>query len=194
MSDTIFATNNQYEIPLLQIDMAQPRVDLPLRAWGSASRQREARGAWHFYVDDYRFSRLIASPELIDHTAPTYACELNISVTNQTPEAIAIYATYRKRYASRTWQESGIPIVVDLNVAPRYADLNLMGVPDGWPTFSTRGDRDTVRDDYEIAKSKTANPNLIVIGGGKAVRQICCELPGAVYLESFRTQTSSSEA
>lgn len=183
--DIIFPSDNSLGIPSLWLLLAQPRVELPLRAWGSSSRKREAPGGWHFYVDDYRFARLLKSPATIEDSSPRYCCELNISITNQMPPVVAHYWIYRKRWIARYWQEIGIPIVVDLNVAPQYERANLLGVPEGWPVFSTRGHEATLAAHRAIASQVNPESTLIVIGGGKKVRQLTTELPNCVYLESF---------
>lgn len=40
-------------------------------------------------------------------------------------------AIYKKRFLARAMQEKGIGVFVDLNVAPKFYKLNLMGVPKG---------------------------------------------------------------
>jgi hypothetical protein len=180
----IYPSDNAWEIPMLVRDLALPRAEIPLRAWGSRSRAREAQGGWHFYVDDYRFARVLRQPEIVEATEPTYCCEPNISITNQTPVAIAARSVYVKRYTARQWQDAGIPIVVDINVGERHQDLNLAGVPADWPTFSTRGRVETIESDW-LSLQRFGEPTLIIVGGGRRVREIAQRLAGCVYLETF---------
>jgi Domain of unknown function (DUF4417) len=93
---------------------------------------------------------------------------------------VALHQIYRKRWLARYWQQLGVRIVVDLNIAERHYDLALLGVPRGWSWYATRGyvDRlDNAIAEYELAcehaDGKTVN--FMVYGGGKAVRELCQE-------------------
>lgn len=48
-------------------------------------------------------------------------------------------AIYKKRFLARAMQEKGIGVFVDLNVAPKFYKLNLMGVPKGVTHHSPQG-------------------------------------------------------
>lgn len=178
--DARFPTNNQYDIPLLDLRLYADYCEMPFIAWGSQKRSDKMTGTWHFYVDDYRFENLWRRPDKVVMSGCVAAIEPNFSVYQQTPAALSIWQVYRKRWIARYWQSSGIKIFADLNVNHAYMDINLMGIPDGWTAFATRGynDRwkDTIREHRiagEIAGDNVNNLLFVVYGGGKTVRQLC---------------------
>jgi hypothetical protein len=178
MPDFLWPTDNELQIPVLRRDCQPSGVILPARAWGSLGRKREAKGGYHFYVDDYRFGHLWTHPEQLVGTRPLWVTEVNFSVFEHTPGAVAVWATYRKRWLSRYWQEAGIPIFVDLNVPENHQEVNLLGVPRGWNAFSTRGYEARVDDlQREIRTARriaqTQDVILIVFGGGRKIAEVC---------------------
>lgn len=166
-----------YGIPLLRLDMQAQGLVPPFARWGRERRKSRMRGTWHFYTDDARFSRLWGRPQDVLTSACAALVEPNWSVSEDTPRAAAIWATYRKRWLARTWQEHGVRILVDLYVATRHAEDNLLGVPRGWRSFATRGSSRTVADlltEIQTAEDHAeARINLVVYGGGREIRQAC---------------------
>lgn len=78
---------------------------------------------------------------------------------------------------------------VDLKVSEKYRELNLLGVPDGYNAFATRGYSDNIAGltvELEIAKrvSGSDHPNMLVYGGGKGAKEFCCK-HGLIYSEQF---------
>lgn len=176
--DAIWSTDNELEIPMLDVNMQAKAVDLPFVGWGSISRKRRIRGTWHFYTDDYRFEGLWKKPAEIVNTYCVNCVEPNFSVYNQMPFAVAVWGTYRKRWIARWWQSRGIKIFVDLNVAEKFAKLNLIGVPKGWNAYATRGYSarlDATEREYALACEHAGKENIlfVVYGGGKAVQEYC---------------------
>lgn len=173
--NTVFPGDNAWGIPTLRLDRQAELVDLPFARWGRETRKSRMRGTWHFYTDDYRFSAVWSRPQVVVNSACVAAVEPNFSVHAQTPAAVALWQTYRKRWLARWWQEEGIRVLVDLNVAPEHADLNLLGVPGGWRAFATRGSaHDLARLDEEYATATqvagASGPvTFVVYGGGAAV-------------------------
>jgi hypothetical protein len=105
------------------------------------------------------------------------------------PRAIAAERIYQKRYVSRALQECGIKVWVDLNVSPRYADLNLAGVPQGYNAFVTRGYADRISDlafEYQLAQRVSGRlfPNFMVYGGGQSAELFCRE-HSAIYVPDY---------
>lgn len=139
-----------------------------------------------FYTDDYRFRSIYEKPEKILKYNPGSIIEPNFSLSNDTPIAFGMQAIYKKRFLARAMQEKGIGVFVDLNVAPKFYKLNLMGIPKGYSSFATRGCTDRLNElqfEYEIAKF-VANGNrfrFIVYGGGNVIEQWCKE-NNAVYI------------
>lgn len=137
--DALFATDNALGIPLLDVGLQATYVHLPVRTWGSVKRNQVMRGTWHFYTDDYRFEALWTDPSGVVNSECNAAVEPNFSTSEQMPEVVGWYQIYRKRWLARYWQSHGIPVFVDLNVAPRFYYANLLGVPRGWRSWMTRG-------------------------------------------------------
>lgn len=166
----------------------QARIEEPVLAWGSRGRTAAMTGTWVFYCDDYRFGALERSPLQLLATRCKAAAELNISLFDQTPRALVLAATYRKRLVARQWQDAGIRVLVDLNVPAAHRDLCMLGVPAGWSSFSTRGYArrlDALRSEWEYARSMAGDALiLLVYGGGQRVEACCRELAGSVYMPS----------
>jgi hypothetical protein len=194
---TVYPTDNEWGIPTLRLDQ-QARVVLPVLPWGSRHRRSVMTGTWVFYVDDYRFGALEKQPDQLMATGCAGAVELNPSVFDQTPRALVLAATYRKREAARRWQDAGIPVLVDLNVPERHLELSLLGVPRGWRAFATRGYAarpEALTREYEAAREVAGGePSLLVYGGGSSIEALTRTLPGALYVEAHWTAERRSVA
>lgn len=178
MPDILFPSDNADGVPLLDLDRQVVHVEIPLRAWGSYKRSTWQPGGIHFYVDDYRFSRLWSDPDQVSRAAPLFACEPNYTMGDQMPRALAAATVYHKRWLARYWQSKGIPVCVDLFVPERWTELNLLGVPRGWSAYSTRGGELTLDDlDYvfDVALHHSGKPviTFVVIGGSRKVSAWC---------------------
>lgn len=171
-----FAANNEFDIPTLDAAQQPDSITIPCRAWGSTSRRRWHNGGWHFYVDDYRFSALFSNPQPLIDLAPLYACEVNVSIGEQSPTAEVIWSTYRKRWLSCYWQMHGVPVFADLNVPPVHLSTNGLGLPEGWRAFSTRGYESQLmwlEEQHAFAKSMCGDPLFLVVGGSAKVSAFC---------------------
>lgn len=186
--DCLFPTDNDLEIPLLRLDR-QPKVcSIPFLAFGEQKRTHNmmGNGTLHFYVDDYRFNAVYDHPEKILQHNPANIVEPNFSLFVDTPIAFGMQAVYKKRMVARLMQENGIGVFVDLNVAPKYYKLNMLGVPKGYASYCTRGYSDRLNHlefEYNMAKTWADGNDVlfVVYGGGKEVRDFCKEV-GAVYV------------
>lgn len=177
MPDALWPSDNDEGVPLLRLDLQADALDLPAVAWGSVKRTRPMTGTWHFYVDDYRFNHLWKDPSAVLNSTCVSIVEPNFSVGLNTPRAVALYQIYRKRWLARLWQEfRGIRVFVDLNVARRYAQENMLGVPEGWRAYATRGSSRYLDDldfEYELACEKRGGDDILfaVYGGTREVKQ-----------------------
>lgn len=191
MSDQVFPTDNALDIPVLNLDLQADGLEVPLLAWGSIKRgKRLNRGTWHFYTEDYRFVNVWKTPEALLETECNAVVEPNLSVYPQTPFAVAVELTYKKRWLARYWQEQGIKVWVDLNVSNEHSRLNLVGVPEGWRAYATHGYSERLEDldyEYSLARERArATPLFLVYGGGKAVADRCKER-GWLHSQEHRT-------
>jgi len=188
--DALFPADNIWDIPTLYLPLQADFVDLPVRGWGSIKRKTMMRGTWHFYVDDYKFSALWKSPDAVLKTAAVSVVEVNFTTEDQMPKAVGLYRTMQKRWLARYWQSQGLRVFVDLNVAKKFDEINLLGVPDGWKSFATSGADYAIgrlEDQYTIALRKAggAPTNFLVYGGGLKIAKLCAER-GWVYVPDAR--------
>ena len=192
-SDTeiIFSSNNSLEIPVLLSSMQTMNGILqPIGIWGTQCRAKSSAATWLFYVDDYRFTSLINDPAQVIRTGCDCAAEPNFSLFDSTPIAEGVVKIYRKRWIGRYWQEHGIRVYADLNVPRKFAEFNKLGIPKGYNSFATRGYSDRIEDlDFELSIAREISgcqePNLIVYGGGKKVKEWCVA-NSLLYVEPFK--------
>lgn len=176
--DCIYPANNIYDIPTLRLDLQGDYPELPVKPYGADGRQGGGVGTYHFYVDDYRFEAIWKNPVNILKSGCTSIVEPNLSLFDTTPISYGLFLIYKKRWISRFFQEKGIKVFADLNVSRKFYEYNQMGIPDGYNSFFTRGYSgrlNYLQEEYEIAKkiSGVANPNLVVYGGGKEIKEFC---------------------
>lgn len=183
--DTLWPTDNEWGIPTLSLERQADAFDLPIETWGAKRRNLKV-GTYHFYTEDNRFSTIWQKPDMVVAAGCVNAVEPNFSVYDQVPRAVALWATFRKRWLARYWQSRGIRIFVDLNVARPYDDLNLLGVPKGWKAYATRGYAarlDMTGEELEIARTHAgARDVLFMVYGGNAQVREWCNANGAVWV------------
>lgn len=186
--DCLFPTDNKLEIPTLRLDMQAEYCEIPFVCFGETKRtyKMKGTGTLHFYTDDYRFNSLYDHPEKILAMNPSCMVEPNYSVFTDTPIAFGLQSIYRKRWIARMMQEHGIRVFVDLNVAPKYYQVNLFGVPKGYRSFCTRGSEDRMSqldNEYHLACMRAGSKDIlfVVYGGGDLCRKWCSE-HSAVYV------------
>lgn len=179
--DAVFASDNQYEIPTLDLNMQAEYVEAPVKMWGQNTRRHKFTGTYGFYVKDYKFTALWKHPDSLLKTGCSVAIEPNFSTSNDMPRIIALYGIFQKRWIARFWQMYGVRIIVDLNISQKFLERDaLLGVPAGWGSFATRAQRGTnelLSKIYEIAYQKArGKPRLfLVYGGGQKVQTLCQE-------------------
>lgn len=187
--ELILPSDNPLGIPSLVLPPRlehAPQVTAPVLAWGSVRRTANA-STWAFYVDDYRFNALEHDWLLPMRSGARELIEVNYTVHDDTPRAVAIYRTYQKRHAARVWQDAGAEVWVDLCVSPVHADLVLLGVPEGWQRYATAGWDCRVGDldrELELAVRHSAGAafTLLVWGGGAATRAWCQARANCVHV------------
>lgn len=176
--DCIFPSNNPFDIPTLLMHEKPVYVEMPFRGWGVEARSKQGVGTYHFYVDDYRFDALWDDPSKIINSGVSAIVEPNTSLYETTPISYGIFQIYRKRWLARFLQDYNISVFVDLNVTEKFMAYNLMGVPEGYNAFFTRGYDSRIvalSEELEAARrvSGLDNPNLVVYGGSKKVKSFC---------------------
>lgn len=183
--DSLWPTDNEWGIPLLDITRQADAFDVPIETWGAKRRNLKV-GTYHFYTEDARFNTVWQKPDMVVSAGCVNAVEPNFSVYDQVPRAVALWATFRKRWLARYWQSRGIRIFVDLNVARPYDDLNLLGVPRGWRSYATRGYEsrlDMTAEELAIARAHAGTDSvLFMVYGGSAKVRDWCNANGAVWV------------
>lgn len=172
--DYLFPTNNDWEVPLLDVKRQAKALSLPLVKWGTVSRTSRMSGTWHYYTNDYKFEGLWKTPEKVITTGCAAIVEPNFSTNDQMPRAVSLWGIYRKRWLARYYQTCGIDIWVDLTVDRKFREDNLLGVPDGWKAFCTRAyshQVDYLDEEYDIAlQISGGDPLFLVYGGNSGVK------------------------
>lgn len=189
--DCIFPSNNKYEIPTLMAAMQADILSAPILLWGSEKRTKKIDGGTVlFYVDDYRFEAIWSDPSIVSDTGCLSIVEPNCSLYDSMPISFGLHQIYKKRWVARWLQSVGVKVFVDLNVSGKFAEYNLLGVPDGWNAFCTRGYTERVEHlllEISIAQkiSGQSNPFMVVYGGGDKIRDIA-QRNNLIYLEQVR--------
>ena len=178
--DCLFPTDNELEIPTLLIERQASVCEIPFVCYGEQKRtfNMQGTGTLHFYTDDYRFNAVYEHPERILQHHPANIVEPNFSLFNETPIAFGMQAVYKKRFIARAMQEKGINVFVDLNVAPKFYKINMVGIPRGWRSFCTRGYSDRLNHlafELEMAKfiANGEPVTFVVYGGGELCKDFC---------------------
>lgn len=186
----IFASDNEFEIPTLLLKR-QPSngLLLPIAPWGASPRTKKGISTYHFYVDDYRFENIWKRPDKVTFSGCRELVEPNFTLHLNLPLAYGLHLIYKKRWLARWFQEMGIDVWVDLKVSDKYREYNLLGVPDGYNAFATRGYSDNIPSldiELDIARrvSGCDTPNMLVYGGGKKAQEFCQKY-GLIYCESI---------
>jgi hypothetical protein len=179
--DSLFPSDNEWGIPLLDTRRQAHALTLPCERWGRVSRHTtKMPGTWHFYTDDYKFSALWSDPTPVLFSGCSAIIEPNVSSGPATPRAVALWGIYRKRWLARWAQSYGVGVFVDLNIEPAFVDLNLLGVPKGWRSYATRGYDQQIGlldMDYHTAceQAETDDIIFVVVGGGQESHRLCQE-------------------
>ena len=176
--DCLFASDNQFDIPVLKMSKENVYLHLPLKPYGADARTKTGVGTYHFYVDDYRFNAIWNDPTKIINSGVQAIVEPNCSLYETTPIGYGIFLIYKKRWIARMLQDFGIDVFVDLNVTEKFQKYNIMGVPKGYNAFFTRGydnRMQALEQELQIAKdiSGLEKPNFCVYGGSKKIKDFC---------------------
>jgi hypothetical protein len=173
-------TADGWGIPTLDLALQAAEIVPPVVKWGTIPRGMRA-GTFHFYSDDYHWSRLWHDTQKLLDARPSVCVECNFSTHAEMPRAEALWGIFRKRTLARRWQQAGIKILVDLDVEPCFRDLALLGVPRGWNAYATRIHRgipfSVVEEDHALAATHAGRPDpfFVVFGGGQKIQVACRE-------------------
>ena len=171
------------------------------REMGEIAAAKNIGGTWTFYVLDDKFMSLFRKSPDAPCSGAKNCVEVNYSVYDATPRAAALYGVYKKRYLARYWQSFGMNIFVDLNTNQKFYEENLLGVPDGWTAWATRGYSarlDLTKREYAMAVEKAGTDDpakgfvFMIYGGGKDVHAYANEI-GAFWFPERMQEVSSGK-
>jgi hypothetical protein len=198
--DCVFPSSNSEGVPDLDLSMQGDFMDYPAQ-WGVFSRSTEMAGhCITFWEDDYRFNALGTAVEHGHHwrklwerpakvwesKAPSFV-EVNFSTSNAQPYYRALWQIAKKRHLSCLFQQMGkMRCWVDMNVAERWEEMNLLGVPAGWLAYATHYqkyyDLDLLAHQVELARERAGTDMIrfAVFAHNKDVERYC-QRAGLIY-------------
>ena len=175
MGEITFPSDNDFEIPTLDIQKQAPGVIGKFRIWGKQARKRPYCGdTFSFYGNDSSFTALIKHPEGIPKSQAAVIVEPNFSTNDQMAWVDGLHKIYLKRKLACYAQIHDQLVIVDLTVSPKFQEANLIGVPRGWKSYCCRATKqygpDFLMDNYTLAQEHARSTQIIYIvyGGGKA--------------------------
>lgn len=176
--DAVFPSDNDWGVPVLDLEMQAEFVDAPVTVWGSVPHRTKMNGTWTFYTSDGQIEGLWRDPSAVLNTNCKNAVEVNFTVGPQYPRAVALWHIYRKRWIARYWQTQGLRVFADLYVGATHYELNMTGIPTGWRAYATRGVSarlHEVEHEYEMARERRGSDDVLflVYGGGEPVVNLC---------------------
>lgn len=210
--DFLWPSDNYEGFATLDIDKQGDAFDYPL-VWGSQARTKSFAGRTIiFYTVDCRFNVLGNAVMYGDHFwklwerpdkvwqsgAPSFV-EVNFSTSNAQPFWVAASQIGKKRQLSRLFQEHGMRCWVDLNVAARWEELNLVGIPRGWQAYATHQqkymDLAMLQHQYELAAAHAMSDNIrfAVYAHNKDVEAFCMK-NGWLYIPEDWSKRDASKA
>jgi Domain of unknown function (DUF4417) len=206
--DSLWPSDNPWSVPSLLPELQADQVPGPVTTWGTIGARRPMAGTWHFFTADRKFEPLWKRPHRVLYSRPAACVEPNFSTTDQTPFALNLWNTYRKRWIARYFQASGLRIFVDLNVdaamnAPSDAiggrRPNLLGVPCGWNAYASRAhgnNPDALVSEWGVAREHSGrdHPLFLVVGGGKRVKALAAEHGWVWVPEQIATAHAGEDA
>lgn len=185
--DFVFASDNEWGIPVLDAGLQADALVLPALLWNTGRQSlKTPGGTLLFYCDDFRFEALFNDPTAAVTSKAAYLVEPNYSVYADTPRAIAMYATYRKRWVARYCQHYGMRVWVDLYTS--QDEINLIGVPRGWRSYATRGNVNTgnIEKTWELACDHRGSDDvLFLVYGGGTTAELFCREKGWLWLPEY---------
>lgn len=198
--DCLFPSSNREGVPDLDLSLQGDVLDYPAQ-WGKFARSTEMVGKCiTFWEDDYRFNAFGTAVEHGHHwrklwerpakvwesKAPSFI-EVNFSTSNSQPYYRALWQIAKKRHLSCLFQQMGkMRCWVDMNVAERWEDLNLLGVPHGWQAYATHYqkyyDLDLLAHQVELARERAGTDMIrfAVFAHNEDVERYC-QRAGLIY-------------
>lgn len=186
LDEIVWPSDSKAGIPEIDVEMQADGIIEPFRVWGDIARSKVMAGTYCHYTEDYKFTGHWSNPDKLLKSCCSVAIEANFSVRPRMPFPVVIYEIFRKRWLSRYWQSQGVKIIVDMNVAPAYLLLNLLGVPKGWKFYATRahtGEYDILNKVFDLCchHAETDKIKFLVYGGSDTTTLARCQRNGWLW-------------
>ena len=209
--DFLYPSDNLEGFATLDIAMQGDSFDYPL-VWGSQARTKSFKGKTIiFYTDDSRFNamgnavmyghvywKLWERPDKVWWSGAPSFVEVNFSTSNAQPFWVAAQAIGKKRQLSKLFMDHGMRCWVDLNVAQRWEELNLVGIPRGWSAYATHqqryGDESLLQHQFELACAHAMSDNVkfAVYAHSKEIERVCAR-EGWLYIPEDWSKRDASK-
>ena len=119
-------------MPTLRGRMAKPARLVGFNYAKTTPEEEKRRAGCHFFVDDYQFERVWASPERYLETLRGFRCVLtpDFSLYMDMPDVMQRWNRYRSQALGLYWQREGLTVVPTLSWAqPESYEFCFEGVP-----------------------------------------------------------------
>jgi hypothetical protein len=149
-------------------------------------------GTYHYYCNDYCFTRLLRKPEMVIATGCRVCTEPNFSTEDGMATAEIIWWTYQKRRISTLWQRLGVSVLADLNVCEKAWEINWIGIPKGWTAYSVRAHMgvpfSVLHEVWSAAVAHAGTEEILfaVFGGGRKRIGNLCRHNGWTWIPEHR--------
>jgi hypothetical protein len=206
--DVLFIpTSNKWDIPELKSGMLMDAIPDRLRTWAGkdATPVEDEADTWlynygadsanglpwektllSFYTHDRFFDNWWEYPSYyvarIIQAGVLGSITPNYTLYSQGPQAVNLFNTYRSRWMSRYFQEAGIKVIPDVNVAAEaHIELAMLGVPKNPPLlafqFQSLGgltEEEMVKLNLEVINQ--LQPGHLLIYGGPPAERIAAAI------------------
>ena len=172
-TDCLYDSNNEFEIPNLLLEKQAGKLVLPLVGYGSVRRQSLAKTI-HFFIDDYQFDRIWASPDLYCNSLSRfkYVMSPDFSIYTDTPYCMQLWKHYQKQWFGCYMQVHGIDVIPTVGWADeRSFEFCFDGIPMrsvvAVSSVGTQADKDSIRR-FEIGyrrMMKVLRPTQVLFYG-----------------------------
>lgn len=162
-------------MPTLKGCMAKPKELMGFNYAKTSTDEQKCGKACHFFIDDYQFERLWATPSRYIEYLRGFDCVLtpDFSLYMDMPLPMQIWNLYRSRALGRYWQKCGLRVVPTLSWAQSET---YPWAFDGLPkhqtvavsTIGVKGDEDAMRvwfDGMRVAISILSQRRVLLYGG-----------------------------
>lgn len=166
-------SNDFWQMPIIKNDNYIPN---DLIGFNYAKTSKDKNCGIHFYIDDYQFERLWASPEKYVDTLSEYECILtpDFSLYMDMPMPMKIWNIYRSRQIGAYYQSMGIKVIPTVSWAEEETfEFCFLGIPKGSivsvSTIGVKRDEEALQiwENGMREMIEQIEPSVILVYGGE---------------------------